>query len=116
LEASGAGWSSWEAHGNSFEDATDSGGRAIKPVEISVETQRLTGQPEYQVTQEPRLIRDVLFLGLLYTKFGPENHIYRDIPENQIEIFADPFENIFKYDLRERFSAIEVLDHVWFKM
>jgi hypothetical protein len=102
LEASGAGWSSREAHGNSFGDATDSEGRAIKPVEISVETQRLTGQPEYQVTQEPRSIRDALFLGLLYTKFGPENHVHRDIPENQIEIFADLLENIFKYDLRER--------------
>jgi hypothetical protein len=74
----------------------------MKTVEIREETQRLTGQPECPITQEPSSIRDGLVRGLLHTKFGPENYVHRDIPENQIEIFADLLEDILKYDLRER--------------
>ena len=108
-------WSAWEAHKDSYEEEPDSGGRAIKINELTKETQSPTGQADIP---EPRSIRDALARGLVATNCGSmkiRQH-HRDIPKNEIEIFADLLGKILKYDSSEWLSAVEVLDHEWFKM
>ncbi len=108
-------WSAWGAHKDSFEEEPDSEGRAIKTNEFTKETQSPTGQADIP---EPRSIRDALARGLVATNYGSMTicQHHRDIPKNEIEIFADLLGKILKYDPRERLSAVEVLDHEWFKM
>jgi serine/threonine protein kinase len=105
----------WEAHKDSFEEEPDSEGRAMKTNEFTKETQSPTGRADIP---EPRSIRDPLARGLVATNYGSmriRQH-HRDISKNEIVIFADLLGKILKNDPRERLSAVEVLDHEWFKM
>jgi serine/threonine-protein kinase SRPK3 len=111
-------WSAWEAHKDSFEEEPDSDGRAIKTNELREESQSPTGQAAYSDTPEPRSIRDALARGLVATNYGSgtiRQH-HRDIPKNEIDLFTDLLGKILKYDPRQRLSAVEVLDHEWFKL
>jgi serine/threonine-protein kinase SRPK3 len=110
-------WSAWEAHKDSFEEP-DSEGRAIRKIEQREEIQSPTDQAAYSDTPEPRSIRDALARGFVAANCGSgtiRQH-HRDIPKNEIEIFADLLGKILKYHPRERLSAVEVQDHEWFKM
>jgi serine/threonine-protein kinase SRPK3 len=42
--------------------------------------------------------------------------IHRDIPEDEIKVFADLLGKILKYNPNDRLAADAAQDHEWFKM
>lgn len=67
------------------------------------------------VARGARSIKEKLAAGLWYT---PElrGEVHREIPQEEIDVFADLLGKLLRYDPKERISAAAVLDHEWFKM
>ena len=97
-------WTTWEARKTYFEDDADNQGRAILKSEIKAKS------------DEPRSIREKLSEGVRYTPDWPGSNIRRDIPQDEIEVFADLLGKLLMYSPDDRISARAALEHEWFKI
>jgi len=70
------------------------------------------------VVVEPRSIHERLARGLWYMNIDMDvgKDIHRDIPRDEIEVFADLLGKILKYNPRDRLTANAAQRHEWFKM
>ena len=113
-------WTTWEAHKDCFEDEANPQGRAVK-------SSPATEQPPAQdpdkwglnnssVVYQPRSIQESLAPGLWYQNKDIGKEIHRNIPGDEIEVFADLLGKILNYDPSARLTANAAQDHEWFKM
>lgn len=66
---------------------------------------------------ERRSIRELLDWGLSYiSTLGPGKSIYREIPREERDIFADLLGKILRYDPKELLTAAKIQEHEWFKL
>jgi serine/threonine-protein kinase SRPK3 len=102
------------ARKDSFEDEADLQGRAI----MSPPATELPATEGVIQLPNPRSIQETLARGLWYVDMYSrlKEEIHRDIPEDEIKIFADLLGKILKYNPSDRLTADATQDHEWFKM
>ncbi|KAL6865650.1 hypothetical protein ACO1O0_001745 [Amphichorda felina] len=103
-----------ESRRRSFnDDDIDENGMVVAPEPLPGEGTVFTFHPS--VAHGDRLIKDKLAPGLWYT---PElrGDAHREMPHEEIDVFADLLGKLLRYDPKGRISAAAALDHEWFKM
>ncbi|KAF4459610.1 kinase [Fusarium albosuccineum] len=98
-------------------------GRTIfYPDDAEDDAVRAAPEPKPNVTVHPsvaegaRSIEDKLVPGVWYMSSDSPENMHRDIPREEIKIFADLLRRFLRYDPKERLGAEAALEHEWFKM
>ncbi|SPO00206.1 uncharacterized protein DNG_03054 [Cephalotrichum gorgonifer] len=109
-------WSStWGRRKEYYKDEGDELGRVIPHREEPPLPPNVSIHPS--VAQNARSLRDKLAPGVWYMDSGlPDEVQHRDIPEQEIEVFADLLGKLLRYRPEDRISAEEALSHEWFTM
>jgi serine/threonine-protein kinase SRPK3 len=110
-------WTAWEARQNWFEKDSDpqSRGRTYSPATEKPDQEGLT-DALHPIPSEPRSIQEALAPGLWYMDMDIGDEIHRDIPEDEIGVFADLLGKLLKYLPQDRLTANAAQDHEWFRM
>lgn len=116
-------WSTiWKAGKRVWKDEADDLGRPVQVEahataigELSCERHESTTHPS--VAKGARSLEDMLAPGVWYMDLarGVEDK-HRNIPEKEIELFADLLGLLLKWQPQERISAQEALNHEWFNL
>ena len=109
-------WSStWGRRRDYFKDKGDELGRVIPHREEPPIPPNVSIHPS--VAQGARSLQDKLAPGVWYMDSGlPPERWHHDIPQLEIEVFADLLGNLLRYRPEDRISAEEALSHEWFTM
>ncbi|KAI1074009.1 kinase-like domain-containing protein [Whalleya microplaca] len=124
-------WSTtWQARSSFLIDEVDADGKVI---EVNSQS-RLSGKDDVREEEsgestnggtigalvyqkrEPRSIRESIAEGLSYNLGSRPRVIHRDIPEAEVDCFADLLGKLLKYRPEERLGIADALEHPWFKM
>ena len=114
-------WTAWEARQNWFEKDSDPRGRKCFPATEQPATEKpdqegVTDVLHPIIPSEPRSIQETLAPGLWYMDMDIGDEIHRDIPGDEIEVFADLLGKLLKYIPEDRLTANAAQDHEWFRM
>lgn len=117
----------WQTRGKFYKDEPDSQGRAVDAPSSTGETMDAMVRSETGELvpyRDPRSIQDLLENGtcVQFEGIEIESHDdltpfeHRDIPSDEIEVFADLLEKILRYDPDKRLGLQGIEQHDWFKM
>lgn len=109
-------WSStWGKRRDYYKDEGDELGRVVPHEEEPPLPPNVSIHPS--VAQGARSLQDKLAPGVWYMDSGlPPEEKHRDIPQREIEVFADLLGKLLRYRPADRISAEEALGHEWFTM
>ena len=103
-------WTAWEARQTWFEKDSDPQARGRKSGQEGL-TDAL-----HPIPSEPRSIQETLAPGLWYMDMDIGDEKNRDIPGDEIEVFADLLGKLLQYLPQDRLTANAAQDHEWFRM
>ncbi|KAM5381850.1 hypothetical protein ACJZ2D_002840 [Fusarium nematophilum] len=114
-------WSTtWEIRRKCYKDEADENGLAVSAAEPE---SKPDGEPTNShrnfhpsVAQGARSLKDKLAPGVWYLEVSLSEEGHREIPQQEIDIFADFLGRLLQYEPEKRMSAAAALEHEWFKL
>lgn len=109
-------WSStWHTRKDYYKDEGDELGRVVPHEEEPPLPPNVSIHPS--VAQGARSLQEKLAPGVWYLDSGlPPGKSHREIPQREVEVFADSLGKMLRYKPEDRVSAEDILNHGWFTM